>query len=441
MLHSTIGLVRRARDYAQLPSTLKAARNRDQREGLGVDPGIAWAVREGLAWLGRAQDASATQDGGVARHYGLSHGWAASYPETTGYIVPTMLAHARLSNDDLLRERARRMIDWLVRIQLPGGGFQGGMVNQTPVVPVTFNTGQILIGLAAGVSEFGDVYHGSMLAAADWLVQTQDADGCWRRYPTPFASSGKKAYETHVAWGLIEAESVEPGRGYAEAAIRNVRWALTHQRANGWFDRCCLDDPTQPYTHTIGYVLRGLLEVQDFFDDASLLTAARRTADGILTTIRQDGALPGKLKSDWRGIVAWSCLTGNVQIAHSLLILYDKTGYEAYRDAAYGLNRAVRCTMRTDDPDETRGAVKGSFPIDGGYGKFEYLNWATKFAIDSYTAEQQIRARETQVRGAPVMRAGHPACDGNGANPISGRERVITVGCLGSQSSHVRGTV
>lgn len=30
---------------------------------------IAWAVREGLAWLGRAQDSSATQDGGVARHY------------------------------------------------------------------------------------------------------------------------------------------------------------------------------------------------------------------------------------------------------------------------------------------------------------------------------------------------------------------------------------
>jgi hypothetical protein len=40
--------------------------------------------------------------------------------------------------------------------------------------------------------------------------------------------------------------------------------------------------------------------------------------------------------------------------------------------------------------------VKGSFPIDGDYGQFEYLNWATKFAIDSYTAEQQIRARDAQ---------------------------------------------
>jgi hypothetical protein len=50
--------------------------------------------------------------------------------------------------------------------------------------------------------------------------------------------------------------------------------------------------------------------------------------------------------------------------------------------------------MRVDDPQETRGAVKGSFPIDGGYGRFEYPNWATKFAIDSYTAEEAIRHRE-----------------------------------------------
>jgi hypothetical protein len=233
-----------------------------------------------------------------------------------------------------------------------------------------------------------------MLAAADWLVQTQDADGCWRGFPTPFARTGEKAYETHVAWGLIEAERLAPGRAYAKAALRNVRWALSHQRDNGWFDRCCLDDASQPLTHTIGYVLRGLLEVERFHHDPSLVAAARRTADGILTAIRDDGTLPGKLASDWRGTVSWSCLTGNVQIAHSLLMLYDKTGHEPYRDSAYGLNRAVRRTLRVDDPDETRGALKGSFPVDGDYGKFEYLNWATKFAVDSYTLERQIREKD-----------------------------------------------
>jgi len=401
MLRSVLALARRARDYAELPPALKAAQKRDRREGLGADPGIARAVTEGLAWLGRAQDASTTRDGGVARHYRLSDGWGASYPETTGYIIPTMLHHAKLRDDQVLRSRARRMLDWLVSIQLPGGGFQGGMVNQTPVVPVTFNTGQILLGLAAGVSEFGDGYRGAMLAAGDYLVETQDADGCWRRHPTPFARPGEKAYETHVSWGLVEAERIEPGRGYAEAALRNVRWALTHQRQNGWFDRCCLDDAARPLTHTIGYLLRGLLEVQRFFRDPALLAAARRTADGILTAIRSDGGLPGRISSDWGSGASSSCLTGNVQVAHSLLILYDETGHAPYRDSAYGLNRVVRRTLRIDDPDETRGAVKGSFPIDGDYGKFEYQNWATKFAIDSYTAEANLRARELAIEGKP----------------------------------------
>lgn len=397
MLKSTIRIVRRARDYVELPTSLKTARRRDRREGLGIDPGITWAVEEGLAWLGRAQDGSSTADGGVARHYGLRDGWGASYPETTGYIVPTMLHHARVRGDELLRQRARRMLDWLLSIQLPSGGFQGGMVSQTPVVPVTFNTGQILIGLAAGVSEFGDAYRGAMRAAADWLVETQDPDGCWRRNPTPFAGPGEKAYETHVSWGLIEAERVEPGRRYAEKALQNVRWALTHQRTNGWFDRCCVAGSMEPLTHAIGYVLRGVLEVHRFYGDSSLLDAARLTADGLLTAMRDDGSLPGKLDAEWHGTVSWSCLTGNVQIAHSLLILYEATGHKPYRSAAYELNRSVRRTLRVDEPPATRGSVKGSFPIDGGYGRFEFPNWATKFGIDSFTLEQEVREKDARL--------------------------------------------
>ena len=400
MLRSTIQLVRRARAYAKLPSSLKDARRRDRRTGLGVDPGNDWAIREGLDWLGRAQDASTTADGGVSRDYSLRTGWSPSYPETTGYIIPTMLEQARLRSDDALRDRARRMLDWLVSIQLPCGGFQGGTIGQTPVVPVTFNTGQILLGLAAGVSEFGDAYRPAMCAAADWLSTSQDPDGCWRRHPTPFAMPGEKAYETHVSWALIEAERQAPGRGYAEAALRNTRWALTHQRPNGWFDHCCLGESSEaPHTHTIGYVLRGLLEVARFHRDPELLAAARTTADGLLPTIRADGALPGRLDAEWRAAAEWTCLTGNVQIAHSLLIMHQQGAPRAYRDAAFALNGSVRRTLTRNDPPEVRGAIRGSFPIDGEYCPFSYPNWATRFAVDSFSLEQQIRSEERITTG------------------------------------------
>lgn len=387
-------------EYCNLPRAARAERARD-RSGLPrADHGLWRAVEEGVAWLGLAQDRSASADGGVARHFSLVSGWGSSYPETTGYAVPTLIDEARRRGEPGggdARRRARRMLDWLVSIQFPEGGFQGGLVDAEPRVPVTFNTGQILLGLAAGVREFGDAYHGPMRRAADWLAGSQDPDGCWRDYRSPFATPGETTYETHVAWGLFEAARVGPDAGWSEAALRNVRWALTQQRENGWFDRCCLQQQQSPLTHTLGYALRGVVEAYRFTRDDGLLGAARRTADGLLSALRPDGALPGLLTRDWQAAAEWSCLTGNVQVAHCWLMLYQDTGDPRYRDAGFAANRFVRLTQRCDGPAETRGAIKGSMPVDGAYLPYQYPNWACKFFIDSHLLEMSVRQAEGAV--------------------------------------------
>lgn len=391
MFPNLLDPLRKVRSQLKLPREARTAA-REDRNGISVeDPGIERAVNAALTWLANAQDNSASHDGGMARDYSLIKGWNASYPETTGYIVPTFIECSRRTNDAELRERARRMLDWLVSIQLPGGGFQGGVIGATPVVPVTFNTGQILLGLAAGVAEFDDTYRPALRAAGDWLVKTQDPDGCWRKHATPFAEPGEKAYETHVSWGLLEAERVDPGRGYAEAALANVRWALSLQQPNGWFRDCCLSDPSQPLTHTLGYVLRGVVEAYRFSGDTELLLAAQRTADGVLTALQSDGFLPGRLNSDWQGTVSWSCLTGAVQISHCWLMIDQMSGKQSYQDAAFNANNYVRRTLKLDGPPATSGAVKGSFPVSGGYCTYEYPNWAAKFFIDSNLLEQTVR--------------------------------------------------
>jgi len=391
-IDAILNRARKVRDDLALPEAAKAESRRDKRTAELSDPGIAVSVAAALDWLGAAQDNSLSNDGGIARDYSLVAGWRASYPETSGYIVPTLLRGHSGHPADVHRERARVVLDWLVSIQLPGGGFQGGVIGQTPIVPVTFNTGQILIGLASGVAELGDDYRASMQSAADWLVSTQDEDGAWRRNPTPFAKAGEKAYETHVAWGLLEAARMEPSRGYAEAALRNVRWALSKQCANGWFADCCLNDAARPLTHTIGYALRGVIEGYRFSNDASLLDAALLTANGAMSALRASGFLPGRLHEDWTGAVKWSCLTGSVQIAHCWLLLHQITGDQRFLDAARRTNAYVRARVRTDGATELRGAVKGSFPVDGEYGKFEYLSWACKFFVDANILEQEISA-------------------------------------------------
>lgn len=395
------GLLKQLQSFLSEPAAARRVAAADRRGLPPVDPGIATAMASGYDWLREAQDRSKTRDGGFARHYSLIDGWASSYPETSGYIIPTLLDGAELDGAADLADRARRCLDWLVAIQLDGGPFQGGKVDELPCVPVTFNTGQILIGLAAGVARLDRArYLEPMRAAAKWLVDTLDDDGCWRKFPTPFAANGEKAYETHVSWGLFEAARVLPDEGFGEAGLRQVAWALTKQQPNGWFASNCLQRPEAPLTHTIGYVLRGVLEAHRWSGERHLLDAACRTIDGLLPAIDADGRLPGRLDADWRGVVDWVCLTGSVQIAHCLLIAGALTGRGDYLAQARKLNAYVRRAMVIDGPAEIRGGVKGSFPADGEYGRYQYLNWACKFMIDSNRAERQAEVAGADRREA-----------------------------------------
>src|SRR5688500_15946034 len=162
MIRSTLQPLRATVDYLRLPAAAKDERRKDSSGLPTHDPGVERAIDEGVAWLGRAQDHSTSADGGVARHFSLLTGWSTSYPETTGYIIPSVLAYAQLRQNQALRNRAKTMLDWLVSLQRPDGSFQGGLIDSKPVVPVVFNTGQILLGLASGVREFGEEYRSAM---------------------------------------------------------------------------------------------------------------------------------------------------------------------------------------------------------------------------------------------------------------------------------------
>src|ERR1700730_10175750 len=91
----------------------RAESHREQRPETWQDKPPDCVLNEGVAWIGRAQHHSLSADGGVPRHYCLVTGWGTSYPETTGYIIPTIIREAHCSGDVSLLERARKMLDWL----------------------------------------------------------------------------------------------------------------------------------------------------------------------------------------------------------------------------------------------------------------------------------------------------------------------------------------
>src|SRR3546814_14043228 len=104
-----------------------------------------------------------------------------SYPETTGFIIPTFYRYWHLTGRDDIRARAVRMADWECAVQHPSGGVLAGALGDSPE-PTVFNTGQVLFGwVRAFEAEGTERYREAALRAATWLCAVQDAAARWRR--------------------------------------------------------------------------------------------------------------------------------------------------------------------------------------------------------------------------------------------------------------------
>jgi hypothetical protein len=361
-----------------------------------------------IDWLKRAQDAH--DSGGVAWGYrarrpiasSLPTGWINPYPETTGYIIPTMLRYARLTGDADCVERARRMSEWEVSIQLPDGGIQGGIYGSTPVASSTFVTGQVLFGLIAAYAKFGDDrMRTAAIRAADWLLSCLDTTGRFVRGYSYFCAPGAKAYEVRTGAAIAALGDITGETKYIDAASKMADYALSMQQPSGWFAENDLNNHDQPLTHTIGYVMEGLEDIGTRLHRQDCTEAVRCTLDAIVAVIEDNGYLAGRLRSNWAAAVDWACLTGSSQIAGVFLRMYMQTGNVRYFEAGRRLLGFVCFTqdLRPGTPG-LDGGIRGSYPFSGLYGQWCVLNWATKFFADSvmdYLEAEEVAERSSRT--------------------------------------------
>ncbi|MET3136679.1 hypothetical protein AAKU61_001029 [Undibacterium sp. GrIS 1.2] len=361
--------------------------------GMSVFPtqSIETHLKAAADWLLQAQ--LGTADDGVAHSFDIrAQKWLASYPETTGYVIPTLYDYAKYYNAPIYAEAARRMTEWECDIQLPDGGVRAGTMDAEIVAPTIFNTGQALFGWAKAYLETrDDRYRIALNRAADWLVAAQDEDGAWRRFPSPFTTSKLNSYNTRSAFGLVRAYEAVGNTRYLEAAIANVEWTLARAQANGWLPDNCLSDNADltALTHTIAYSIRGILEVGVAAERPDYIDRALKMAKAVAVQQREDGALNAFYTPEWKTAVTWSCVTGNSQMAINWLRLAQLTGETsliAHAKKANRFNMSIQ-NLITDDL-HVRGAMKGSHPINGGYMTYRYPNWATKFFMDGLMLEQ-----------------------------------------------------
>src|SRR5688500_6208506 len=159
-------------------------------------------------WILRAQ--IATPDNGVAHSYDIKRRrWLASYPETTGYIIPTFYDYAHYFNKPEYAKAAQLMAEWEVDVQQPDGGARAGTMDAEIIASTVFNTGQVLFGFARATQETSDEkIRKALIRASDWMLMAQDEDGCWRRFHSPFTTTKLATYNTRSAFGLVRAFNV-----------------------------------------------------------------------------------------------------------------------------------------------------------------------------------------------------------------------------------------
>jgi uncharacterized protein YyaL (SSP411 family) len=238
--------------------------------------------------------------------------------------------------------------------------------------------------------ETGDgAYADAAVKAGEWLVTVQDDDGAWRRH----AYGGTAhTYYSRVAWSLATLHDIANDTKFLKACKRNVEWVILNQRSNGWFEKASFEprNDDHPFTHTIAYTIRGILEIGEYLKRDDLCTAAERAVEGILNNMSVSGHVPGTFDSTWHGNTKFSCLTGNAQLSIILQKLHQRTRREDYLTRAKAINSYLKKRQRVDNVRESiRGAIAGSFPIWGRYIHFCYPNWATKFLADALLLERK----------------------------------------------------
>jgi glycosyltransferase involved in cell wall biosynthesis len=337
-------------------------------------------TREMLAWLERAFDAAG--GGAAAAGYHIVTGWAAPYPEITGYTIRTLVGAADRWAMPALAVRASLAGEWLARTRLPGGAICRKQWHPANTIPSVFNTAQVLEGWCALARR--EPADGRWVEwarqSARWLMTEQEQDGSWVRA----AFNGiPHSYYARVAGPLADFAELTQDAGAADAARRCCEWVLSQQQADGWVHRAGFALSDAPTTHTIGYVLEGLLQVAERLGEPRFAEAAERGARPLLELYGRTGRIPGRLGRGWASRAHWRCLTGDAQVALVWARLGRYTGDPAWRGAAIRLAADVLDTVRIIPSwPEISGAIQGSRPAWGDYDPYGYPTHAVKFMLD-----------------------------------------------------------
>jgi hypothetical protein len=324
--------------------------------------------------------------GGSCAYFTLAGGWSRPYPETSGYLIPTLLALPKQLPGFAGEDRAVAMGSWLLSLQDDEGWWRGGLhPPKDDAGPSVFNTAQILQGMVALADFTGEErWLAAARKAGRWLASGVDGSGVWSG--RDYRAVGTPSYYTYAAWPLLQTGIRCDDAEIREAAEGVLDAILARRRPNGTFEGWGFSHGEPAFTHTIAYTLQGLIGSAKLLGDWERY--GKPAEEGLRALAQRaelaKGRLAGRLDDDWRPAARYVCLTGNAQIALCLLDWDEREADPSSVGAAAGLIDVVCGAQRLRLPlGGIRGAVGGSSPIWGRYMVLRYPNWAAKYHCDA----------------------------------------------------------
>ena len=324
-------------------------------------------IKKGLEWLLNSQI------DGYRHSFHFGYGWFDEYPETTGYIIPTMLKGYKKFKDKKYYESAKKALNWLKSIQNSDGSFYD--LNNNKQV---FDSGQILIGFNY-VFEFHKEIEikDNLIKTANWLKSIQNSDGSF----TKFAYNNlPHTYYSRVGSAILKGGILLNDNSLIQAGKKNIEWVISNQLKNEFFKYASFDE-NPAYLHTIIYILEGLIEAYKLLNEKIILDSILKNSDKLLQ-LSKNGILCSQYDENFNCVNKEKCLTGLAQWSGVCKELYSFTKNKEYLDEYNKTITFLKAHQFLSTNKNIDGGISGSLPYNGKYMKYAIPNWAVKFFVD-----------------------------------------------------------
>jgi len=330
--------------------------------------------------------------GGAAKYSMMSHQLTPAYPMSTANWGPVLTRikqyYPEIYKKEIdVPELTRELANWVLRTQRRDGTFPasyGDYMNQAPRV---FNNGMIIHSLldyhnARGGSDLMD----ACINSADWLLKVQSSDGSWRQFTFHQLSSNTLTGAALIRLGAITGE-----KKYQEAGEKNIGFALSLQKPNGYFNGNGFDSNSSAYTITIAYAIAGVLEAGLLTGNDEWKNAALKGLVPVLNLVNKTGFLFGEIDENFQSGSSFSCLPGNCLLAISAYKLATVTGNSDLKDKADLLTDYVKAKQMVSKIPSVNGGISGSWPISGNYCAYEIPSWAVRYFVEAVMMQDAMR--------------------------------------------------